>query len=280
LSSAGNRRFWENAAAASILLVTSACTTSQTINHPPIDASRTVMTEALIVDTDYKSGFVAPSNIIRGAGEGAATAMGGYLGGALSGSGDAALLGILLAPIALPLSAAIGAGMAHSEEEVDAARAAFRKLGQDEELLTSLEGRFIQALGTQAKGSWACIAARGENDQPPCQAQQTIATIKLRPVFSVTGKGKYDPDIHFFGTVMAVATVEQVASDQKPERVFEAKWAYRDELGEFFELAENDAELMRSKVSEILDRFATRIAQDIYTAPRPEVVIQKRESNG
>jgi hypothetical protein len=200
--------------------------------------------------------------------------------GALGGPGDAALVGILLAPIGLPLSAAIGAGMAHSEEEVDAAVAAFERAGQDKELLASLERKFIEALGTDTKGQWTCIEPTFENTPEPCLGYAPVAHLKLRLAFRFQAAGKYDPDIHFYAEVVASASVEHVGLDAGTDAVVGAKWAYREELGSFFALTDDDAALLRSKLEEILERFAGRIAKDLFLAPRKEIIIRKEGLSG
>jgi len=109
-------------AAVGIVLLAVSCATTTKVTLPALDASITTEAEALVVYTDpnYVRGFVVQGKVIRGAGKGATGAMGDYLSDVLSApSGGSVLVGILLAPIALPVSAVIGASMAHSKDEVD-----------------------------------------------------------------------------------------------------------------------------------------------------------------
>jgi hypothetical protein len=261
-------------------LVTSACATSQTINHPAINAYETTMADALVVSVDRSGGFGAPSNVVRGAGEGATHAMGETASGLMSGGGDSAILGILLLPIALPISAGVGAGLAHSAEEVDKARAAMTELGQDESFFQTLEQRFLDKLGPLAQSKWACIEAKSEHEREPCPAAKNKAIINFRPSFRILGRGEYDPDVELYASVVAVATVSSSQTSHDEKRVFEAKWSYREELGSFFELAANDAALMREKLNIIMDRLALRLAQDIYLSPTHETVVKVTEPSG
>jgi hypothetical protein len=230
-----------------------------------------MMAKALVVQSDHSRGFDAPSGVLRGSGEGAPEGMKDSL--ALSaGTGLGALLWLLLSPVVLPVSAAIGANLAHSEQEVDAAIAAFQTVGRDEEFLASIDRRFIRALGGETTKRWNCVASASATTQEPCPGMRPVARLDLRPAFNLGSVGKYDPDIYFFGDVVALASVDHAEADAKTDSVFEAKWAYREKLGTFFELAENDATVLRGKLEEILDRFTARMAEDIYLAPRPEII--------
>ena len=263
-------------AAASLLSFAASCATTTEITLHPLDASKTMAAEALVVQSSYTGGFRAPPGIVRGAGEGAGAGMGGYM----SGGEGAPLFALLLAPIGFPISGAIGASMAHSKEEVDAAVAAFERVGQDKELLASIERRFIEALGIDTKGKWACIEATSENTQEPCPGYAPVAHLKLRLAFGFRANGKFDPDIHFHGNVVALASVDHAGLDTETDAVVRAKWAYREELGPFFALTDDDAALLRGKLEEILERFARRIASDLYLAPRLETITRKEEYSG
>jgi hypothetical protein len=258
--------------AASIVLLASSCATRTTI-LPALDASKTTKAKALVVQADHVRGFNSPIKIVRGSGEGAKEGMRYYvrdIGGAgLWGTA----IGILLAPILLPTAAVTGAALAHSKDEVDAAVNAFDRVGQDIELLTSIDRRFVEALDTDTTKQWACIEAVSMAIGEPCSGNTPTARLALRPNFGLMIKGAYDPDIFFYGSVVALVSMEQATPDTKLDAVVEAKWVYREELGEFFELAIDDATLLRNKLENILDRFAARIAEDLYMDPRSETLV-------
>jgi hypothetical protein len=267
-------------AAASLLSFAASCATTTEIALPALDASNIMMAEALVVQSSYTGEFRSSRGMVLGAGEGAATAMGGYLGGELSGSEGAALFGIFWAPIALPISAVVGASMALTKEEVDAAVAAYERVGQDKVLLASLERKFIEALGTDTKGQWTCIEPTFEKTPEPCPGYTSVARLTLRPTFEFQAVGKYDPDIHLSGYVVALASVDHAELHAGTDTVVRATWAYREELGSFFTLTDDDAALLRSKVKEILEKFATCIAKDLFLAPNQETIIRKEEFSG
>lgn len=206
--------------------------------------------------------------------------MGAYLGGAAQSSGEGFILGLILAPVALPVSAAIGAGMAHSEEEVEAAVAAFNRVGQNEKLFLSIDRRFIEALDKDSATNWACIEAASVAAEDSCSGYRPVARIVFRPAFRLQADGAYNPDILFIGDIVTSLSVNFAAPNGNAETVLEAKWKYREELGEFFELAMDDARLLRHKIDSILDRIANRIAKDLYLDPQPETFSRKKEPTG
>jgi len=263
-------------AAVGIVLLAVSCATTVTL--PALDASITTEAEALVVytDTDYVRGFVAPGGEIRGTGTGAMHGMGDYLSG-MSEAGEAAIIGILLAPILLPVSGIIGASLAHPKDEVDAAADAFNSVGRDMELLTSIDRRFVEALDKDTTKQWICVEASSVATGEPCSGETHIARLELRPIFGLILKGKYDPDITFIGSVHAFASMEGAASYVDSGVEVYAKWMYREELGDYFELAKFDADLLREKIEIILDRFADRIADDLYLAPGLTIFVEKTE---
>lgn len=254
-----------------------ACSETAETTLPALDASETKSAQALVVQAVYSEGFSAPTDIVRGAGEGAIAGMDEYLDG-LSGSysGEGAVLVLLLTPVILPIAAAIGASAAHSEEEVSAAVAVFESVGHDEQLLTSIDRRFVERLPGDGAEDWRCIEASSMAAKTPCTGILPAAQVTIFPVFTITGVGRFDPDIRFYGEVTANVTM-RAAPDAPEESVLEAKWAYREELGSFFDLAEDDGAPLRRKLEEILDRIAIGIARDLYLEPRPQAVIRTRE---
>lgn len=264
-------------AAVGIVLLAVSCTTTR-VTLPALDASVTTEAEALVVytDTDYVRGFNAPGGVIRGTGKGAMQGMGDYLSDIIE-AGEVGIIGILLAPILLPVSGIIGASLAHPKDEVDAAAYAFNSVGQDMELLTSIDRRFVEALDTDTTKQWICVEVSSVATGESCAGETHIARLELRPIFGLILKGKYDPDITFIGSVHAFASIEGAASYVDSGVEVYAKWMYREELGDYFELAKFDADLLREKIEIILDRFADRIADDLYLAPGSTFFVEKTE---
>jgi hypothetical protein len=239
------------------------------VTLPALDASEIKTAEALVVSFDYFPGLVAPDVEIIDADENAAAYMGVGMGWTTIYTGG---FGILLAPILLPAFAIAGAAEAHSAEEVDAAAAAFNSVLQDKGLLTSLDRSFLEAVGEDDAKHWNCVKVESLVAEKPCSASSPIARIALYPDFEIapTAREEIDPFIRFSGTVSAIVTVDHALSVASADKIVEAKWLYNERLGSFFELAEDDGALLRRKVEGILNRFARRIADDLYQKPRPQ----------
>jgi hypothetical protein len=263
-------------AAACLLLLATSCTTPK-VTLPAPDASKTATARALVVRSDHSRSFDAPSGVVRGAAEGASKGVDHFMETVLTtGQGGLVLLG--LAPILVPAYAGIGASLAHTAEEVDAAVAAFERVGRDKKLLASIDRRFVRALGAETAARWDCVAAASVEPEALCPGLTPVARIDLRPVLALRKRGDFDPDIDFFGDVVASVSVDHGGIDSTTDIVLEAKWAYREKLGTFFELTQDDAALLRRKLDAILDRFAARIAEDLYLNPRPEFDVRKRKA--
>lgn len=250
-------------------MLAAACARGTETTLPAIDLSQTKQASALVVEGKPQQGFEGPDGVVKGHAAGAGLGAGVAVG-ALFLSSPATLI---MAPIALPMLPAavvVGAVKAHSVDDVDAAMTAFREVGQDEALLTSLDGRFLEALGEYGPWQWNCVAAVSMQTEAPCADRGPIARIEFLPVFAIWSDGNFNPDIHFVGEVTAIVTLESLEPGTPPVRLLEAKWAHRQELGPFFGLAEDGGALLRRRLETILDRFAVHIANDLYLAPRPQ----------
>ena len=271
---------------AGIVLLAVSCSTTRVI-LPALDASVTTEAEALVVYTDYERGFKVRFKVVRGAGAGASLAAGETLKAGFSGGGGGSCSGELCGGayvfvaaatlIALPFTATTGAIMAHSKDEVDAAARAFNLVGQHNELLTSIGRRFVEALDTDTTKHWSCIEATSVAQEEPCSGETLTARLELRPFFKLIAEGTYDPDIIISANVRAFASMENATYKSSADnfKVY-AKWEYREELGDYFDLAKDNAALLRGKIERILDRFAEKIAEDLYVAPRATIIVRKR----
>jgi hypothetical protein len=247
-------------------MLAAACARGTETTLPAIDLSQTKQASALVVEGKPQQGFKGPDGVVRGRVAGAGLGAGATLGAAfLSGPNPMNLIAV---PIVLPVMTVAGAVMAHSAEDVDAAIAAFREVGQDEALIKSLDQRFLEALGAYAPGQWNCTAAVSAGAD--CAGHGPTVRIELQPVFTIASDGNFNPDIRFAGAVTAIVTMDSPGPDAGPLRLLEAKWVHRQELGSFFDLTDNGGALLRRKLETILDRFAVQIANDLYLAPRPQ----------
>jgi hypothetical protein len=244
------------------------------VTLPALDVTQATRAEAIVLQIDAVQSYESPNSLVRGSGEGATKAMGEYLGN--PPSGDGGVLWLLTLPVALPISAVVGAGMSHSEEEVDAALAAYDRVRHDEAFQDSIGRQILGAMKDNTAGQWSCIELASDSEPRSCATYQSIAQMQLYSDFALKVVGEYDPDIHFFGTV-----VGHVSTDHVEKNAYvSAKWAYRDELGDFFALTANDAALLRSELKAILDRFVTGIVEDLFLEPHQETVVRKENFAG
>lgn len=262
------RHSYGTIACASLVLLAAACSNQATL--PALDTSEMRLAEALVVRSDPVQGFAAPDGIYQGAGEGAIGGMGEMMGAALV-YGPVALL---LAPVLLPVGAAVGAAKAHSPDEIDASVAAFHSVVGDQKRLTSLDRKFLESLGEDAARQWNCLEAASLTVEDTCSGSQSFARITLRPIFIIGSEGNYDPEIYFFGEISALLSMDGAASNARMGKIVETKWAYEEKLGSFFELAKDDGAILRQKLDDIVERFADRIASDLYVNPRPQDLYQ------
>lgn len=238
-----------------------ACSQIVEISLPAIDTSELAAADALIVLSQSTSDFASPASVTRGFEEGAEAAMKGYID---DGSRGALLPSLLLAPIALPTAAAIGASKAHSAMEVDAALAAFQRVSEDNALLTSISDRFVAELSRVSDKKWKCVTTITPAQDDGCTRSDSYVAIILVPNFSLTHRGSFDPEISLLGSVALIA----LAPDGTLQ--LRAEWRYFGRLGTLFALAENDASLLREKIKAVLDEFAVSMVEDMFLKPRPE----------
>lgn len=267
----GGRFMWKilrSGAMIGCITLLGACTRGTPTMLPAIDLSQTREAPALVVEGKTPQGFEGPDGVVKGRVTGAVLGAGATFGAIFLGGANPATL--IAAPIVLPVAVVGGAVKAHSVKDVEAAMAAFSEVGRDEALLTSLDRRFVEALGTYATRQWRCVEAVSASAEAPCAGRHAVARIELQPVFAIRPDGNFNPTIHFDGKVIAIVTVEDPESGMPPVRVLEARWAHRRELGSFFDLAADGGEPLRRKLELILDRFAVRIARDLYLAPSPQ----------
>ena len=161
--------------------------------------------------------------------------------------------------------------MAHSEEEIQAARASLYSVLHEDGQATVQERKFIEALGGFARSRWDCVQANSISIETGCQPDGTTTLILLEPIFRFAQKGEFNPDVLFDGRILVTVSIDYAdGALAVAEPLLKAKWAYHEELGTFFKLAENDGSLFRKKLDLITDRFAHKIAKDMYLNPQAE----------
>jgi hypothetical protein len=260
---------FKSALFASLIFFVSACSTKNAKTLHALEPAEIVAAQAVIVEADDLKQTMTTPKLIRGSGEGATTAFGGAVFGSLSGG----IVGVLLAPVTVPVATIVGASKAHSKDEVDKAVAAFQKVAKDKKLLNSLGQRFVGLLERNAKRSWSCVALKTSPDERPCPDHSPAARINLQGSFMVHHQGAYEPELSFYGEVVVIATTTGAREAADAGVKVAGKWALRQKLGGFFDLTKNNAASLRKELDEILDRFANIIADDLLFDPKPQRIV-------
>ncbi len=242
------------------------CAASHIEAIPALDPARLAGADAIVIEDKAYGAATGPEGVVRGAGEGAATAMAQWAGGGSVPTGGEPLVGpavalaIMLA--GLPVAAIVGAAIAPSEEEVDRARAAYAGVIGDPALLPSLPGRIAAQARNDAPPGWACVAVATAQNPSPCEGAKTPARLLISASFIPVAQGSFDPDIAFNAMVEA----ELIYPSGEAE---EMRWRYHSPPANFFDLAARDGAPLRNVIDAMLDRLAAAIARDSLTDPQP-----------
>lgn len=248
------------------LLLVSACSSSETITLAAADLSAYADTDAIVVVDRHRSHLAPPSSLIRDKGKGATNAMGDWAGGLSGGGGDglAALAGLAIFVVGLPVAAAIGAGSVHSEQEIAAADTAFRAVAADTALLATLGARVADQLRVGVPGHWRCAAAVSD-DGDPCPDVARPASLVVEAQYMATATGRYSPEV----TLTAMAEARLMRAGAAPAVM---RWRYDSEPRPYFELTSHDGAQLRAAVGRMLDALAAAIARDLLLDPKPQEI--------
>ena len=268
------------------LMLMASCATTKERTLPALNASKVLEAKALTVeiqDASFYDVYIVNGKVVHGSGEGALVGMQTVLEGTgeviLEAPADESgaimvILAILALPVTVPTGAGVGAVLAHSDEEFETAAVALRNTNQDHRTqLGSLDRKIILAIQDHDIGQWDCIATASLNSQQ-CAAYSPHARLKVTPNFSFTlDEDRYDPEVTIFGDFKVIAIVE---SGNSPLTLFDARWVYREELGSYFGLAQDDGALLRQKMEGILDKFVQAVVSDIFLTSESHVITEKK----
>lgn len=245
------------------------CASTQTVTLPAPDPEMLDKADAVVVSAGGRGALNRPEGIVRGAGEGAGVAVGDWAGGAggvpYSGDPAAGAAAVALWLVAFPLVAAIGAGRAHSAEEVDAAKQTFASIARDPALLPSLEPRVAEAIRRKAPNRWSCVAARSEDTADPCADAEAPATLEIRASYAPWMEGRYDPDV-------AIGAMVEATLTSPSGEIHTMRWRYDTAPRAFFDLTARGGAPLRQEIETMLDRLAQTIARELVVDPKPETV--------
>jgi|GEM_PF-2106315 len=260
-----------------VFLALGAC--AQPRFYPPDPETRAQLDGIAVVAEGRAPSPVRPDRPVEGAGEGAASgagqgALGSVMGGAYAGasSGDPlgfvvlTALGIVLAPPAAVIGGVVGASRAHSADEVQAADEALRAGLADVALLDRLHARVTESL--RARTPLRVVALRpAERPDFASLAVRGVASVLEIGVtrFDMTADGEISPDITIHFDVEA-----RLLRASDGQELYRRAWAYRSREHNYFDLAEDDAALLRAQIATAERVMAEKIVYDLFVATTPE----------
>ncbi len=188
--------------------------------------------------------------------------------------GLSCLLGLSLAVVTVPVGtvvgAGVGAGIAHTEEEVEAASAnidaALAEARLTEGLFDYLRaagGSYRVGIPPTAEGTALTEIGGHEGvTQDLSDSRIEIGITHMR----IESRGDWDPDL----SIVLSARARLVrASDQVT--IYQREWKYRSPSRDYFEVAEDDASLLRSMIDTGLSSLADAIVTDLFVKTEPEI---------
>lgn len=242
------------------------CASPRIVTIPATDPARLAGADAVVIEDMARGAPKSPEGVVSGAGEGAAVAMGQWLSGAggASTGGDpyagAAILAIMV--VGLPIAAMVGAGKAHSTDEVDRAKTTFANVVNEPDLLPSLPQRIAGRVRRDAPARWTCIDVATAETPAPCAQAAAPVRLAVTASYAPSIEGRFDPQISL------AALVEAQVTDPTGQTQ-EMRWRYDTVPRAFFELTGRDGAPLRGEIDAMLDRLAATVARDALTAPIP-----------
>lgn len=262
-----------------------ACATEKQTFPPPSAEIREQLGSAQVVmgGTATTSSPVDP---LSGIGSAAAE---GALGGAAAGAtpillchpeliigtlGVSCLIGLPLAAVTTPVGAAIGAGVgagvAHTEEEVEEASDSLSRALAESTLNEDLFAH-LRAAGAghrvaniaRAEGMAAASLRRGEAldpVQPDGLLEIGVSHVRFE------SSGEWDPDLS-----MRISARAHLVRGHDQRVLYRRAWEYRSPWEDYFDMAEDDARLLRTMIDTGLRQLAEAIVTTLFVDIDPEV---------
>lgn len=252
---------------------------------PPSEAVRAQFNSVAVVTTARQIPFKsAPTPPQAGAGDGAVEGFKqGFAAGFIAQQGF-----FLVSPVLAVAGAGVGAVRARSSEDVEAAHAALRDAVFSEtpalELAQKLQGiaerespgraLTIVELPDLIPGTAPADKAtnRASYQDLSLQGHDTVLEVHLSYNFEDNGEISPDVWIHSF----AVASIFDLKSQTE---LYAASWSYDSEAKNYFDLAADDAAMLRSEFQTIYEKIADRIVYDLFVADAAGVEADEREDD-
>ena len=248
--------------AVAILFILGGCTGPRVRVAPPSSALRAEIL-SVSLDVTSRGGPADVETPIKGKGRGALVGAGLGALCCLTTVGIPADSGVLLDAILIPPFAAggaiYGAVAAQPEEKVNAAQASLKAATKDTDVAMLVRDRLLSRTDATTK---LMIAPGGV---PPGPTFDHWLEIEIEGP-SFTSDGKFNPDVTLF--VGARARLRRINHNAS---LYEGRWLYRGFARPYFQLAGDDAALLRADLQAAAEGLADKILLDLFVATESEL---------
>ncbi len=261
-----------------------ACATEQRTFPPPSAEIREELYASQVVMGGSAS-TARPHEPNSGVGAGAAE---GALGGAAVGAtpivlchpdliiatlGLSCMIGLPVAAVTTPVGAlvgaGVGAGVAHPEEEVEAASASLITALAEANLTEDL----FEHLRAAGAGHRVATLAQAEDTADPVSPHEGSDAIPPDTVLEIgvshvrfDSSGEWDPDLS-----IRISARAHLVRGPDGRVAYRRAWEYRSPWRGYFDMAEDDARLLRTMIDIGLGQLAEAIATDLFVDVDPEI---------
>lgn len=247
-----------------------ACANNQTFPPPSFEV-RQQLASASVVPVRYQQTVVLGepnSGIGRGALKGAAA--GASALELCSGGMIACMIGLPIAVVATPVGAAIGAGAAHTEQEAAVASASLRGALASATLTEDLFAHLRVAGSRLGTGNPLLVegsaADRVVDEHDPGRAWPG-SILEIGAVNTgIASRGDLDPDL----LIILSAHARLVRASDRAG-IYERTWTYSSPWRDYYDMAGDDASLLRAMIDTGLNALAAAVLNDLFLETEPEI---------
>jgi len=244
-------------------------------NLPPIDTGmRADQYESIAIRAiPYKPNVARIRSPVEGAGEGASAGAEagtiGWLGACGIGSGGILLLACLVVtPVATVTGAIAGAAASHSPEEVTSATTALKNVFEEATPavgLTRAVARSLQETRSKMRQSRILSSSETSLTDPELLRLGFDAVLEVEIIqFDLAVYGQFDPEAAVNIVVRADLRETAGRSTSIP-----LSWTYEGNRQSYFELAKDNARLLRKTFNRSYDETAALIVGDLFFTSTP-----------
>ncbi|MBD3677397.1 MAG: hypothetical protein HUJ27_03240 [Rhodobacteraceae bacterium] len=242
-------------------------------SHPRIEAGRLAARSAIEVQAHVTDRFSLETTAYSRSEGMAKGAVGGAAGGAAIWMNELGFYALVLAPAAIPLTVAAGAGIgavggavtgtSHSREDIELAKRALAQEFRPKRYERRLEAYMSHTLREDHFEDGApCIASRAQGRRCPRDTGYTVLNVQFAFQFEPPRSGGGNGALDLVSYASVWADPHGVLS---PECI---TWKYRHRVGNLFDLAQGGEEELDRVIHEIIPDFTAGLAQRVFDPRR------------